>query len=72
MKPTRCAICPTCERRGRFQAAGEQHWPDEVAEAHGVPATITLWTCPHCGTTISELDLRPFFGPRRRRATSPG
>ena len=56
---TRWAICPSCRQPGEFQDSGQQRWPRAVAAAHGLPPVITLWTCPHCGTTVCETDLRP-------------
>ena len=56
--------CPTCGRTGQFTANGTQRWPAAVAAAHGLPTTITLWTCPHCHSTLSEIELND---PTRRR-----
>jgi hypothetical protein len=46
-----------------FTFLGEQTWPPEVAEKLGLPAIITLWSCPHCLTTVSEPDLLPYQKP---------
>ncbi len=46
-----------------FILLGEQTWPAEVAEKFGLPATITLWSCPNCLTTVSEPDLLPYQKP---------
>ncbi len=59
MTCTRRATCPTCRRSGRFQACGKQQWPHAVADAHGLATEIALWSCPHCHTTICEMDLLP-------------
>jgi hypothetical protein len=59
----RLATCPTCMSSVEFILLGEQTWPAEVAEKLGLPATITLWSCPHCLTTVSEPDLLPYQRP---------
>ncbi len=51
------AICPSCQRRGRFVWLGEQRWPEAVAHKLGVPSVVTLWSCPHCHTTVSQTAL---------------
>jgi hypothetical protein len=57
------ATCPSCHKRARFHFAGHQHWPPEIAAAHGLPAVIALWTCPFCQTTLSETALQPDHHP---------
>ena len=57
-KAQREACCPSCGHHGRFTYNGEQHWPKEIADKLGMPADIKLWSCNHCGSTISEIDLR--------------
>jgi ribosomal protein S27AE len=56
---TKHALCPACEQTVLFYANGQQRWPQAVADAHGLPAVIDLWTCPNCGTTRSDPDLIP-------------
>ncbi|MFQ3536548.1 MAG: hypothetical protein SNJ58_11785 [Aggregatilineales bacterium] len=51
------ATCPSCHRRGRFTWLGEQRWPEAVARKLGVPSLTTLWSCPHCATTIGQAAL---------------
>lgn len=51
------AICPSCHCEGYFVWLGEQRWPEAVARRLGVPSVITLWSCPHCSTTVSETAL---------------
>jgi ribosomal protein S27AE len=51
--------CPNCLEQTVFYANGQQHWPQAVADAHGLPAIINLWTCTRCGSTRSETDLLP-------------
>ncbi len=63
MATRRLATCPTCMSSVEFILLGEQTWPAEVAEKLGLPATITLWSCPHCLTTVSEPDLLPYQKP---------
>lgn len=58
-KPPRRAICPTCHRKGAFTFSGTQQWPEVVASSVGMPRVLTLWTCPHCHTTLSDLELLP-------------
>jgi transcription elongation factor Elf1 len=60
---TRYATCPSCGHQGRFRCNGKQHWPREVAAKHGLPPVITLWTCPHCLSTVSEVALLPAGRP---------
>jgi len=59
MEQTRQATCPNCRQTGDFRFSGEQQWPRDVAAVLGLPAVIPLWTCPHCRTTVSELELLP-------------
>ena len=49
--------CPTCEQHANFNYRGTQTFPDVVAEKLGLPAEIHLWSCDHCHTTISHVDL---------------
>jgi ribosomal protein L37AE/L43A len=51
------AYCPACRQRTCFERAGVQHWPPDIAAAAGLPATMPLWTCSNCHTTLSEPDL---------------
>jgi hypothetical protein len=59
MPRTKWATCPTCHRSGPFKDNGKQRWPRAVAAAHGLPAVITLWTCPYCRTTLCKTELLP-------------
>ena len=59
MAEHRIATCPTCQHTVEFEYLGEQHWPPELARKLGLPATIVLWSCSNCHTTISEPDLLP-------------
>lgn len=52
------ACCPSCQKRSRFQFAGEQRWPQRVAQAAGIEPVVRLWNCDRCHTTISENDLK--------------
>ncbi len=52
------ARCPSCEHHSRFTYNGEQRWPAHVAKAVGLPEVQTLWSCGHCHTTVSDVDLR--------------
>jgi hypothetical protein len=51
------ATCPSCRRQGYFVWLGDQCWPEPVARRLGVPSVMSLWSCPHCSTTVSELAL---------------
>jgi hypothetical protein len=51
------AICPSCRHQGYFAWLGDQRWPEAVAQRLGVPSVVSLWSCPHCSTTVSELAL---------------
>ena len=55
----RNALCPTCQKKGIFHCTGTQEWPRIVAEAHGLPTRMTLWTCPNCHTTVTDNTLWP-------------
>jgi hypothetical protein len=68
MAKTKWAVCPGCQQYGKFTSEGEQHWPADIAAAHGLPAVIPLWTCPHCHTTISETEFSTPRKPRLARA----
>jgi len=52
------ACCPTCREQAQFKFAGEQRWPQRVAQAAGIEPVVRLWNCDRCHTTISETDLR--------------
>ncbi len=60
MAQRRLATCPTCGCGGEFELLGEQNWPPEIAQKLGLPATIRLWSCPCCMTTVSEPELLPY------------
>jgi hypothetical protein len=51
------ATCPSCRRQGYFVWLGDQCWPEPVARRLGVPSVMSLWSCPHCSTTVSEQAL---------------
>lgn len=51
------ACCPSCERYSVFSFTGTQHFPAEVAEKTGLPATIHLYTCTRCKTSVSHVSL---------------
>lgn len=59
MAERKFATCPTCQQCGHFEWLGEQRWPVDVARKLGLPAVITLWSCPSCMTTVSDTDLLP-------------
>lgn len=59
MADKKIAKCPSCQRIGVFEKAGEQRWPAHIAQAQGVPQVLSLYTCAHCGTTLSEPELLP-------------
>ena len=49
--------CPTCEEYTTFIYCGKQSFPEAVAEKLGLPTAIHLWSCSHCHSTISHVDL---------------
>jgi hypothetical protein len=49
--------CPTCEQYVTFAYLGKQTFPEAVAEKLGLPSDIHLWSCSHCHSTISHVDL---------------
>ena len=51
------AFCPSCGQRRLFDFAGEQHWPEKVAEVAGIEPVVRLWHCRTCNSTLSECDL---------------
>lgn len=53
----RRGYCPSCDQQAIFSFAGEQHWPQQVAEAVGVEPVVRLWHCHGCNSTISEAEL---------------
>ena len=57
-KPYIEAHCPSCGHVSHFTYNGAQHWPKEIAEKVGMPEVVHLWSCGHCGSTISETELR--------------
>lgn len=55
---TRTAVCRSCGCEGNFTFAGTQEIPPHVAHKMGMELErFTLWNCPHCGTTLSEMSL---------------
>ena len=57
VKITLVGTCPSCHHHTRFTYAGEQHWPEEVARAAGVPSAMKLWHCEYCHSTITEPEM---------------
>lgn len=51
------ADCPSCHQRGYFLHAGDQHWPQRVAEKLGIAPCVSLWECTHCHSTFTDPDL---------------
>lgn len=51
------ATCPSCQTDTDFVYQGTQHWPEHIAKKAGVPAKMTLWNCPNCRTTLSNITL---------------
>jgi ribosomal protein L37AE/L43A len=62
----RLARCPSCRHSGEFEYLGSQHWPPELAQKLKVPATTHLWNCAHCGTTLSDQELKPYRRKQRK------
>lgn len=52
------AHCPSCGKHGWFSFRGVQRWSEAIAAACGLPATMHLWNCEHCHTTLCEPNLR--------------
>ncbi|MDK3158938.1 hypothetical protein QPK87_20505 [Kamptonema cortianum] len=50
----RAARCPQCKTKALFRFDGVQRWSEAVARAAGLPRVTYLYTCEHCGTTVSE------------------
>ena len=50
-------VCTSCEQEATFQYRGDQTFPQAVADQLGLPAVIHLWSCGHCHSTISHVDL---------------
>lgn len=50
-------VCTSCEQAATFQYRGDQTFPQAVADQLGLPAVIHLWSCGHCHSTISHVDL---------------
>jgi hypothetical protein len=53
---TRLAVCRSCGCEDHFTFAGIQEIPPRVAVKLGVER-FSLWNCPNCGTTLSEMTL---------------
>lgn len=53
----RVASCPQCKAKAVFRFNGVQRWSEAVSRAAGLPRTSHLYTCEHCGTTVSESAL---------------
>jgi NMD protein affecting ribosome stability and mRNA decay len=51
---TRQGVCPTCGRETTLVYAGEQRWPDRVAERLGVEPVAEIWDCILCQTTLCQ------------------
>ena len=54
---TKTAVCPTCGDHSEFVLCGVQEWPARVAEAVGLPTTMSVWSCQSCETTLLEPNL---------------
>ena len=52
----RRTVCPTCKRMVEFHFVGAQRWPERVARMLGIPATMKLWRCGTCKTTLTLDD----------------
>ena len=52
------AHCPSCRKNGWFRYRGVQRWSAAVAAACGLPASMRLWTCESCHSTLTEANLR--------------
>lgn len=61
-EPSLIALCPTCKEYSVFSYIGSQTFPQEVADKIGLPATIYLYRCEQCKTTMNQLDLRQYVG----------
>jgi Fe2+ or Zn2+ uptake regulation protein len=56
---TRFAECRSCGCLGEFTFAGTQHIPEHVAKKMNMDIDhFTLWNCPNCGTTLSDMNLK--------------
>lgn len=49
--------CPTCGKMSEFHYLGEQEWSPAVAKRLGIPEIVHLYSCEHCHTTLTHLDL---------------
>ena len=47
------AVCSACNQKVVFHYIGKQTWPEKVAKALGMAATVTLWRCGNCNTTLT-------------------
>ena len=54
------ALCPTCKEYSVFSYIGSQTFPQAVADKTGLPATIHLYRCEQCKTTMNHLDLHKY------------
>ena len=54
---TRTAVCPACGNQTELSLCGVQEWPARVAEAAGLPTTMSVWNCTACETTLLEPNL---------------
>jgi hypothetical protein len=49
--------CTCCGQRSTFRYIGTQHFPKQVTTLRpGSSASLTLWTCGTCSTTLSNLE----------------
>ncbi len=51
--------CPSCQTLALFTFCGVQSFPAHVARKSGLPQSLRLYTCAHCGTTVSDHSLLP-------------
>jgi hypothetical protein len=51
------ADCPSCGETAPFEYCGTQQFPARAAALANLPATLYLFTCCACGSTLSHIDL---------------
>lgn len=51
--------CPSCGEHTVFHHAGEQHWSEAIAKKLNLPSIIQLYSCKHCQTTLTHIQLLP-------------
>ena len=50
--------CPTCGEYSEFKHIGKQKWSEAIAKKLGIPTIINLYTCEHCQTTLTDIQLK--------------